>query len=93
MEQCDRHGEITKCLEDHGQRIRTLEVSDTETKTEMKNLIKQVERLIVTIEAFMKTTQKKEEEKTKNNTAWVIGGMRIAIVLLVGFLIWYIQTL
>ncbi len=49
---CDRHEEIIDRLDSHGKRIGLLEVSDAEMKADLKNLIKQVERLISTINKF-----------------------------------------
>jgi len=46
---CERHEEIIDRLDNHGKRIGLLEVSDAEIKADLKNLIKQVERLISTI--------------------------------------------
>jgi hypothetical protein len=45
MPTCERHGEITKCLEDHGQRIRSLEVSDATILQKMVNLTDAVKEL------------------------------------------------
>ena len=49
---CDRHEEIIDRLDSHGKRIGLLEVSDAEMKADLKNLIKQVERLVSTINKF-----------------------------------------
>lgn len=75
---CERHEEVMECLDDHEDRIKYLELADTETKTELKNLIKQVEKLVCTIEKFMSNIYK---------------GVLGAAGLGVGFIIWYIQTL
>lgn len=72
-ETCEKYGEIT----DHEDRIKTLELADAETKTELKNLIKQVEKLVETMEKFM-------------GYAWkillTVAGFGMA------FIIWYIQS-
>lgn len=72
-ETCEKYDEIS----DHEERIKTLELSDTETKTELKNLIKQVEKLVVTIEKLM-------------GNAWKvllsIAGAGMC------FILWYIQS-
>ncbi|MCE5227889.1 MAG: hemolysin XhlA family protein [Porphyromonadaceae bacterium] len=73
---CERHLEIIEELDDHEDRIKYLELADTETKTELRNLIKQMEKLVDTIEKFM-------------SNAWriLMGVAGIGI----GFIIWYIQ--
>lgn len=50
---CERHEEILYDLENHENRIRDLELSDAEMKTDIKNLIKEVERLVSTINKFI----------------------------------------
>ena len=75
---CERHEELVECLDDHEDRIKYLELADTETKTELKNLIKQVEKLVETLEKFM-------------SNAWKVL-MAVAGVG-VGFIIWYIQSM
>ena len=75
---CERHEEVIECLDDHEDRIKYLELADTETKVELKNLIKQVEKLVCTIEKFMSNIYK-----------GVLGAAGIGV----GFIIWYIQTL
>lgn len=75
---CERHEELVECLDDHEDRIKYLELADTETKTEIKNLIRQVEKLVETIEKFM-------------SNAWkVLMGVAGAGV---GFIIWYVQSM
>ena len=73
---CDRHEEVVEQLDDIEERIKYLELADTETKTEIKNLIKQMEKLVETIENFM-------------SAAWkiLLGVSGVGI----GFIIWYIQ--
>lgn len=73
---CERHEETAEKLENHEERIRSLEIADSETKTEIKNLIKQMEKLVETMEKFI-------------STAWkaVLGASGIGI----SFIIWYIQ--
>lgn len=46
---CERHEEIMDRLDSYGKRIGLLEVSYAEMKVDLKNLIKQVERLVSTI--------------------------------------------
>ena len=75
---CERHEEVMECLDDHEDRIKYLELADTETKTELKNLIRQVEKLVVTLERFMSNIYKA-----------VLGAAAAGV----GFIIWYIQTL
>lgn len=79
---CERHDEVMDCLDDHEDRIKYLELADTETKTEIKNLIKQIDKLVTTIEKFM--------DKTASNTTKVLLGVA---TFGIGFVIWYIQTL
>jgi len=67
------HAEI---LDEHEDRIKYLELSDTETKTELKHLIKQVEKLVETIEKAMSNAFK---------IILSVAGIGIA------FIIWYIQ--
>lgn len=75
---CERHADVIESIDIHESRLKFLELADIETKTEIRNLIKQVEKLVCTIEKFM-------------SNAWKVllliscGG--------VGFVIWYIQTL
>ena len=49
---CDRHEEIIEQLDDHEDRIKYLELSDTETRVELKNLITTVKELISWIKVF-----------------------------------------
>lgn len=79
---CERHDEVMDCLDDHEDRIKYLELADTETKTEIKNLIKQIDKLVTTIEKFMERT-------SSDMVKGLIGVASIGI----GFIIWYIQTL
>lgn len=79
---CERHDEVMDCLDDHEDRIKYLELADTETKTEIKNLIKQIDKLVTTIEKFM--------DKTASNTMKALLGIA---TFGIGFVIWYIQTL
>jgi hypothetical protein len=75
---CERHIEITESLDDLDERVKYLELADTETKTELRNLIKQMEKLVDTIEKFM-------------GNAWkaLLGIAAFGI----GFFIWYIQSI
>lgn len=75
---CERHDEVMECLGDHEDRIKYLELADTETKTEMKNLIKQVEKLVSTLERFMSNIYKA-----------VLSAAGVGVA----FIIWYIQSL
>jgi molecular chaperone GrpE (heat shock protein) len=73
---CDRHEEVLEQLDDHEDRIKYLELADTEIKADLKNLTKQVEKLVETIEKFM-------------SNAWkVLLGVAACGI---GFIIWYIQ--
>lgn len=78
MPVCERHEEIIELIDDHEDRIKYLELADTETKTELRNLIKQMEKLVETIEKFM------------GNTWRVLVGVA---TFGIGFFIWYIQSL
>ena len=75
---CERHEEVIEAIDDHEDRIKYLELADTETKTELRNLIKQMEKLVETIERFM-------------GNAWkaLLGIAAFGI----GFFIWYIQSI
>ena len=75
---CERHEEVMEQLDDHEDRIKYLELADTETKTELKNLIKQVEKLVCTLERFMANIYKA-----------VLSAAGVGVA----FVIWYIQTL
>jgi sugar-specific transcriptional regulator TrmB len=73
---CERHEEVIEQLDDLDERVKYLELSDTETKTEIKNLIRQVEKLVDSIEKLM-------------SNAWkvLLGIASFGI----GFIVWYIQ--
>ena len=45
--------EHAETLDEHEDRIKYLELADTETKMELKHLIRQVEKLVETIEKAM----------------------------------------
>jgi hypothetical protein len=75
---CERHIEITETLDDLDERVKYLELADTETKTELRNLIKQMEKLVDTIEKFM-------------GNAWKV--LLGVAGLGVGFIVWYIQSI
>lgn len=49
---CDRHEEVIELIDDHEERIKYLELSDTETRVELKNLISTVKELISWIKVF-----------------------------------------
>ena len=74
---CDRHMEMVECLDDLEDRVKYLELSDNEIKTELKNLMLRVDKLCQTIERFM-------------SGAWKL--MVGAAAFGVGFVIWYIQS-
>jgi len=86
---CERHEEVMEQLDDHEDRIKYLEIADTETKTEMKNLISTVKELI----QELREEKKQRQDDEKRRTQVLVGGMSTAIVIMVGFFIWYIQTL
>ena len=75
---CDRHEELIESMDDLEERVKYLELSDNEIKTELKNLMLRVDKLCETIERFM-------------SGAWkaLLG----ATVVCIGFIIWYIQDL
>jgi hypothetical protein len=73
---CDRHEEVMDHLDDLYERVKYLELSDTETKTEIKNLIRQVEKLVDSIEKLMSNAWK-----------FLLGVAGLGI----GFIVWYIQ--
>jgi hypothetical protein len=75
---CERHEEVIEAIDDHEDRIKYLELADTETKTELRNLIKQMEKLVDTIEKFM-------------GNAWKV--LLGVAGLGVGFIVWYIQSI
>ena len=81
MEGCDRHMEVIEALDDFEDRIKYLEIRDTTTSIQLENLIVRVDKLVKTIEDFMKSAQK-----------GVIGAGGAIIITLFGFLLWYIQT-
>lgn len=78
MEGCDRHIEVIEALDDFEDRIKSLEIKDTATSTQLENLIKRVDKLVETIERFMTSVR---------NAGFAVG------MVLLGFLLWYIQTL
>lgn len=73
---CDRHEEVIEALDGHEDRIRSLELADAETKTEIKNLIKRMEKLVETIEKLLSCAWK---------SLVCVAGIGAA------FIIWYIQ--
>lgn len=74
---CERHTEVVEQIDELEERVKYLELSDTETRIELKNLIKQVEKLVETLEKLM-------------SNAWkvLLGASGVGI----GFIIWYIQN-
>lgn len=78
MEGCDRHIEVIEALDDFEDRIKYLEIRDTATSTQLENLIKRVDKLVETIERFMTSVR---------NAGFAVG------MVLLGFLLWYIQSL
>lgn len=77
MEGCDRHIEVIEALDDFEDRIKYLEIRDTATSTQLENLMKRVDKLVETIERFMTSVR---------NAGFAVG------MVLLGFLLWYIQT-
>ena len=77
MECCDHHIEVFEALDDFEDRIKYLEIRDTATSTQLENLIKRVDKLVETIERFMTSVR---------NAGFAVG------MVLLGFLLWYIQT-
>ena len=77
MECCDHHIEVIEALDDFEDRIKYLEIRDTTTSTQLENLIKRVDKLVETIERFMTSVR---------NAGFAVG------MVLLGFLLWYIQT-
>lgn len=73
--------EVIEALDDFEDRIKYLEIRDTTTSIQLENLIVRVDKLVKTIEDFMKSAQK-----------GVIGAGGAIIITLFGFLLWYIQT-
>lgn len=43
---CERHAEIVDCLDDHGKRIRELEISDATILQKIENLTDSIKELI-----------------------------------------------
>lgn len=82
MEQCTRHVEVIEQLDELEERIRYLEIRDTDTSARLDNLISQVARLVDTIEQFMSNTRK-----------LILGIAGTSIMVLVGFFFWYIEKL
>ena len=82
MEQCNRHEETVNRICSLEDRVRELEISDQATKVEIRNLIKQMEKLVITIENFMQNTRK-----------MIMGVSGTALTILAGFFLWYIQRL
>ena len=75
---CDRHEELIESIDDLDDRIKYLELSDNEIKTELKNLMLRVDRLCETIERYM-------------SGAWKV--LIACAALGIGFVVWYIQDL
>lgn len=73
---CERHEEVIDMIDDHEDRIKTLELADVENRLQIKNLVEHMAKLVATMERFM-------------GYAWKIllsvasGGIL--------FIIWYIQ--
>ena len=74
---CDRHAEMVECMDDLEDRVKYLELSDNEIKTELKNLMLRVDKLCQTIERFM-------------SGAWKL--MVAVAAFGIGFVVWYIQS-
>lgn len=75
---CDRHAEVIESIDELDDRVRYLELSDNEIKTELKNLLIRVDKLCQTIERFM-------------SGAWKL--MVGAAAFGIGFVVWYIQNI
>ena len=72
-------------LNDHGERIRALEIKDATQNEQLVTLFNALEKLsndIRELMAFMKAILWK-----------IIGGMGVALVLFMGFFFWYVQSL
>jgi preprotein translocase subunit Sss1 len=81
MERCERHEEIIDTIDDHEDRLKILEYDYAEIKTELRNLIDCVKDLVGEM-------RKDKEFKSK----LLISGMGTTIVILVGFVIWFMQN-
>lgn len=77
MNECERHAEIAEAIDDIDERVRYLEIRDTATSERLDNLIERVNKLVETIERFMTSVR---------NAGFAVG------MVLLGFLLWYIQT-
>lgn len=78
---CERHVEIVECIDELEDRVKYLELSDTETRTELKHVLIKMNELMQKIDNFINSAQK-----------IYVSGVGTALVLLVGFIIWYIQN-
>ena len=90
---CERHDEIVENIDDHEDRIKYLEMADTETKIELRILVCTVKDLITELREEQKRKTREFEETAKWNARFMFGGMGTAIVIFAGFVIWYIQHL
>lgn len=93
---CDRHDEVIEQLDDHEDRIKYLELADTETKAELKNLIVTVKELITELKEEKKERHEEKaqrmkdlEEQNKFLFRSIIGAGGTLLVILIT---WYIQT-
>lgn len=75
---CERHDELCEKVKGIDTRVSALELSDAEQKSELKHLIRKLDRL----------SDKLDKYVARMNTAIMavaVGG--------VGFIVWYIQSL
>ena len=74
---CDRHAEVIESIDDLEDRVKYLELSDSEVKNELKKLLLRLDKLCQTMEKVMAG-------------AWkiIVAVAASGIV----FLVWYIQS-
>jgi len=72
-------------LNDHGERIRSLEIKDATQNARLDSLCEKLERLSEQIGVLM--------EFMKSILWKTIGGMGAVILTLMGFFFWYVQNL
>lgn len=85
-EKLDAHG---RRIGVHGDRLDKLENSQTRTEVVVQNLCDQIKALVEAMQA----QQVEQRQQQKEQTTRILGIASTTIVILLGFLIWYIQTI
>lgn len=78
-----------KRIDHHGERLDKLENNQIRTEVVVQNLCDQIKALVET----MKSQQTEQREQQKAQMRWLLAASGSIIGILVGFFIWYIQSL